>query len=116
MFGSLLRWMRITFEMEINVDEEMRITFEMEEAEQLKFERERKIEINIFRGRATAFRVRFKYLTIYTPLNLYSFGFLVGPVWFVGFSFKTETEPDLLEFMILKIGLISFLSRFGFFG
>ena len=49
MFGSLLRWMRITFEMEINVDEEMRITFE----------RERKIEINILRGQAAAFRVRF---------------------------------------------------------
>ena len=49
MFGSLLRWMRITFKMEINVDEEMRITFEMEETEQLKFERERKIEINILR-------------------------------------------------------------------
>jgi hypothetical protein len=97
--------MRITFEMEINVDEEMRITFE----------RERKIEINILRGQAAAFRVRFQYLTIYTPLNLYSFGFLVGPVWFVGFSFKTETEPDLLEFMILKIGLIGFLSRFSFF-
>ena len=108
MFGSLLRWMRITFKMEINVDEEMRITFEMKEGEQLKFERERKIEINILRGQVAAFRVRFQYLTIYTPLNLYSFGFLVGPVRFVGFSFKTETEPDLLEFMILKIGLISF--------
>jgi len=93
----------------------MRITFEMEEAEQLKFERERKIEINILRGEA-AFRVRFQYLTIYTPFNLYSFGFLVGPVRFVGFSFKTETKPNLLEFMILKIGLIGFLSRFGFFG
>jgi hypothetical protein len=110
--------------MEINVDEERRITFEteinvdeeMEEVLQLKFERERKIEINILRGQAVAFRVRFQYLTIYTPLNLYSFGFLVGPVRFVGFSFKTETEPDLLEFMILKIGLIGFLSRFGFFG
>jgi predicted sugar kinase len=41
--------MRITFEMEINVDEERRINFKMEEAEQLKFERERKIEINILR-------------------------------------------------------------------
>jgi hypothetical protein len=40
---------------------------------------------------------------------------LVGPVRFVGFSFKTETELDLLEFMVLKIGLIGFLSRFGFF-
>jgi hypothetical protein len=108
--------MRITFEMEINVDEERRITFKMEEAEQLKFERERKIEINILRGQAATFRVRFQYLTIYTRLNLYSFGFFVGPVRFVGFSFKTETEPDLLEFMILKIGLIGFLSRFGFFG
>jgi len=66
-------------------------------------------------GQAAAFRVRFQYLTIYTPLNLYSFGFLVGPVRFVGFSFKTETELDLLEFMVLKIGLIGFLSRFGFF-
>ena len=82
----------------------------------MNFERERKIEINFLRGQAAAFRVRFQYLTIYTPLNLYSFGFLVGPVWFVGFSFKTETEPDLLEFMVLKIGLIGFLSRFGFFG
>lgn len=41
---------------------------------------------------------------------------MVGLVWFVGFSFKTKTEPDLLEFMVLKIGLISFSSRFGFFG
>jgi len=88
----------------------------MEEAEQLKFKREMKIEINILRGQAAAFRVRFQYLTIYTRLNFYSFGFLVGPVQFVGFSFKTETEPDLLEFMILKIDLISILSRFGFFG
>ena len=82
----------------------------------MKFERERKIDINILRGQTTTFRVRFQYLTIYTPLNLYSFGFLVGLVRFVGFSFKTETEPDLLEFMILKIGLIGFLSRFVFFG
>ena len=38
--------------MEINIDEEMRLTFEMEinvEAEQLRFEREKKIEINILR-------------------------------------------------------------------
>jgi len=95
--------------MEINIDEEI-------EVEQLKFDRERKIEINILRGQAVAFRVRFKYLTIYTPLNLYSFGFLVGPVRFVNFSFKTKTEPDLLEFMVLKIDLKGFLSRFGFFG
>jgi len=95
--------------MEINIDEEI-------EVEQLKFDRERKIEINILRGQAAAFRVRFKYLTIYTPLNLYSFGFLVGPVRFVNFSFKTKTEPDLLEFMVLKIDLKGFLSRFGFFG
>jgi predicted GNAT family acetyltransferase len=36
--------------MEINVDEEMRLTFEMEinvKAEQLRFERENKIKINI---------------------------------------------------------------------
>jgi hypothetical protein len=82
----------------------------------MKFERERKIEINILRGQTTAFKVRFQYLTIYTPVNLYSFGFLVGLVRFVGFSFKIETKPDLLEFMVLKIGLIGFLSRFGFFG
>ena len=59
MFGSLLRWMRITFEMEINVDEEMRITFEMKEGEQLKFERERKIEINILRGQVAALGLGF---------------------------------------------------------
>ena len=82
----------------------------------MKFERERKIDINILRGQTTTFRVRFQYLTNYTPLNLYSFGFLVGLVQFVGFSFKIETKPDLLEFMVLKIGLIGFLSRFGFFG
>jgi hypothetical protein len=82
----------------------------------MKFERERKIDINILRGQTTTFRVRFQYLTNYTPLNLYTFGFLVGLVRFVGFSFKIKTEPDLLEFMVLKIGLIGFLSRFGFFG
>ena len=82
----------------------------------MKFERERKIEINILRGQAAAFRVRFQYLTIYTPFNLYSFGFLVGVVWFVAFRFKTETEPDLLEFIVLKIGLIGFLFQFSFFG
>jgi len=41
---------------------------------------------------------------------------MVGPVWFVGFSFKTEIKLDLLEFMVLKIDLIDFSSRFGFFG
>jgi hypothetical protein len=82
----------------------------------MKFERERKIDINILRGQTTTFRVRFQYLTNYTPLNLYTFGFLVGLVRFVGFSFKIKTEPDLLEFMVLKIGLIGFLSRFVFFG
>ena len=80
----------------------------------MKFEKERKIEINILKGQATAFRVRFQYLTIYTPLNLYSFSFLVGPVRFVSFSFKTKTKPDLLEFMVLKISLIGFLSQFSF--
>jgi hypothetical protein len=84
-------------------------------AVQLKFEREKKIEINILKSQAATFNVRFQYLTIYTPLNLHSFGFLVGPVRFVGFNFKTKTKPDLLEFMILKIGLISFLSRFDVF-
>jgi hypothetical protein len=44
------------------------------------------------------------------------YDFLVGPVRFVGFITKTKTEPDLLKFMVLKIGLISFLSRLGFFG
>jgi len=33
-----------------------------------------------------------------------------------GFWFKTETEPDLLKFMVLTIGLIGFSFRFGFFG
>jgi len=81
----------------------------------MKFGRERKIEINIIKGQTTDFRVRFQYLTIYTPLNLYSFSFLIGPVRFIGFSFKTETEPDLLEFMVMKIGLIGFFISIRFF-
>jgi hypothetical protein len=43
----------------------------------------------------------------------------MGLVWFglvSGFWFKTETGPDLLKFMVLKIGLIGFSFRFGFFG
>jgi len=44
------------------------------------------------------------------------YDFLVDLVWFVGFITKTKTEPDLLKFIVLKIGLIGFSSRFGFFG
>jgi hypothetical protein len=41
--------------------------------------------------------------------------FWVDPVRFVGFITKTETEPDLFKFMILKISLSGFSSQFGFF-
>jgi hypothetical protein len=37
-----------------------------------------------------------------------------GPVRFTGFSGKTETEPNQQDFMVFKIGLIGFPSRFGF--
>ena len=39
-----------------------------------------------------------------------------GSVRFIGFSFKIKTEPNRQDFTVLKIGLISFLSRFGFLG
>jgi hypothetical protein len=38
------------------------------------------------------------------------------PVRFTSFSGKTETEPNQQAFMVLKIGLIGFPSRFGFLG
>jgi hypothetical protein len=37
-----------------------------------------------------------------------------GPVRFTGFNDKTETEPNRQAFMVLKIDLIGFPSRFGF--
>jgi len=46
----------------------------------------------------------------------FCYDFLVGSVRFVGFITKTETEPDMLKFMVLKIGLDGFSSWFGFFG
>jgi len=41
---------------------------------------------------------------------------LIDSVRFTGFSFKTETEPNWQDFMVLKISLIGFSSRFGFLG
>jgi hypothetical protein len=39
---------------------------------------------------------------------------MVGSVRFTGFSFKTKTEPNRQDFMVLKINLIGFPSRFSF--
>ena len=48
---------------------------------------------------------------IYTRLDFYRYlVFLVGSIWFTGFSYKTKTEPNRLDFMVLKIILISFSS------
>jgi hypothetical protein len=48
------------------------------------------------------------YLKIFVTFDFYRSGSVCA-----GFCFKTETEPDLLKFMVLTIG---FLFRFGFFG
>jgi hypothetical protein len=60
-------------------------------------------------------RVRLQF-NIYTSKIFVTFGFYRSGSVCAGFWFKTETEPVLLKFMVLTIGLIGFSFRFGFFG
>jgi hypothetical protein len=46
--------------------------------------------------------------------SLVVYSLFILPVRFIGLSGQTGTEPNRQDFMVLKIGLIDFLSRFGF--
>jgi hypothetical protein len=58
-------------------------------------------------------RLQFNYLYLEDFCN---FGFYRSGSVCAGFWFKIKTEPDLLKFMVLTIGLIGFSFWFGFFG
>jgi len=44
------------------------------------------------------------------------YSLFILPIRFTDLSGQTGTEPNRQDFMVLKIGLIGFLSRFGFLG
>ena len=61
-------------------------------------------------------RVRLINYLYFLVASGFFYDFLVGPVRFVRFITKIETESDMLKLMVLKIDLNGFSSWFGFFG